>query len=413
MPKNSHIITGLDIGTSQIRVLVAAKKPDSENLEILSRAEIPSFGIRRGVVIDVDEVSQRIHDGLRGLQEEIGRKIEDVYVNVGGSHIFATPSHGGVVVSRADQKISEEDKNRVLQAAESSFPLPLNKEILDISPREFIVDSQKQIKDPVGMQGLRLEVDVLTLCAFSPYIKNLTTAVLNAGFQISHVMPSAMASARAVLTPQQKELGVCLLDIGAGTTDMAIYEEGDLAHLAVFPVGSERITNDLAVGFKTDIEIAEQIKKEFGTCVLKGSGAGKKERIDLAGKLGNGEPLVFSRKILAKIIEARVSEIFNLVQQEIRKFSPKGALLPAGIVLTGGGVKLPKIVEIAKKELKLPSRIGLPRGIDGLDSDPSWSAAAGLVLSGYDLERNSGLAPIMGGRGVLAGFKKIFNIFNP
>ena len=407
MAKNNHIITGVDIGTSQIRVLTAVRKSDSESLEILSKAEIPSFGIRRGVIVDADEASKRIAEALHGIQEEIGRKIDDVYINVGGSHVFANQSHGTVVVSRADQKISEEDKNRVLQAAESSFPLPLNKEILDIFPREFIVDNQRQIKNPLGMQGLRLEADVLAICAFSPYMKNLTAAVLNAGFEISNIVPSAMASARAVLTPQQKELGVCLLDIGAGTTDMAIYEEGDLAHLAVFPVGSERITNDLAVGFKTDVEIAEQIKNEFGTCVYKGGD--KKEKIDLTGKVsnGNGEPLFFSHKMLAKIIEARVSEIFDLAQQEIKKLSLKGSL-PAGVVLTGAGAKLPKIAEVAKRELKLPSKIGLPKGIEGLEQDPAWSAAAGLVLSGFDLEKDD----IKDVKDVAGGIRKIFSIFN-
>src|SRR3989338_6692527 len=171
------------------------------------------------------------------------------------------------------------------------------------------------------MQGLRLEADVLAICVFSPYMKNLTAAVLNAGFEISNILPSAMASARAVLTPQQKELGVCLLDIGAGTTDMAIYEEGDLVHAAVFPVCSELITHDIAIGLKTDQETAEQIKREFGSCLL--SGGNKKEKVSPVGTehQGNGEPLVFSRKALAGIIGARVSEIFELALQEFKKVS--------------------------------------------------------------------------------------------
>ena len=408
MPKN-HIITGLDIGTSSIKALAVAKNPKSPDLEILGKIQIPSFGIRRGVVVEVDEVSKRITEGLCQLQEEIGHKIEDVYINVGGSHLFATPSHGTVVVSRADQKISEEDRDRVIQAAQT-FPLQLNKEILDIYPIEFIVDNQRQIKNPLGMQGLRLEAEVIALGAFSPFLKNLTATVLNAGFQISDIVPSIIASSRAVLTPQQKELGVCILDMGAGTTDMAIFEEGNLLDVAVFPVGSERITNDLAVGLKTDVEIAEQIKKEFGTCVLKGGN--KKERIEPPPGLGNGEPLVFSQKMLVKIIEARVSEIFDLVRQEIKKISPKG-LLPAGIVLTGGGVKLPKIVEIAKKELKLPARIGVPQKIEGLDGDPSWSTVAGLVLGGLDLEEEVVRTPVFGKDGLATKFKKIFRIFIP
>ena len=408
MPRN-NIITGLDIGTSSIKILAAAKKQGSSTLEFLGKAQVPSFGVRRSVVVGTDEVSRRIADGIVQLQEEIGQKIEGVYINAGGSHISAMPSHGTVVVSRADQRISEEDKNRVIQAAQT-FPLPSNKEILDIFPREFVVDNQKNIKDPLGMHGLRLEVDVLAVCAFSPFLKNLTAAVLNAGFQVSDITTSVIASSRAVLTPQQKELGVCLLDIGAGTTDMAICEEGDLTHLAIFPLGSERISHDLAVGLKTDIEIAEQIKKEFGSCIL--TGADQKERIDLPQGNGNGEPIIFSRKMLVKIIEARVSEIFDLVRLEIKKVSIKDSL-PAGVVLTGGGAKLPKIVEIARKELNLPSRIGFPKGIDCLEEDPVWSAAAGLVLAGSELENSSDLITPFIDKGLTDKIKRAIKVFIP
>ena len=407
-----HITVGLDIGTSAIKALAAAKKPNSEELEVLAQVQAPAFGVRRGVVVGVDKVSQTVTEVLSKLQEEIGQKVEDVYLNISGSHIFSVPSHGTVIVSRADQKISEEDKNRVIQAAQV-LPLPSNKKILDAFPKEFIVDNQGQIKEPLDMQGLRLEVEVILLCVFSPYLKNLTNAVLNAGFQISDVAPSAISSSRAVLTPQQKELGVCLLDIGAGTTDMAVYEEGDLVHLAVFPIGSERITNDITVGLKTDVEIAEQIKQEFGTCVLK-KGGNKKERIELPRESGEGEPLIFSHKMLLKIIEARASEIFDLVRQELKKVPSKG-LLPAGIVLTGGGAKLPKIVELAKKELKLPAKIGLPFGLDGLDDGSSWSTVAGLILKGKDLREEKGGVGSVSSliKVVAAKIKNFFKIFIP
>lgn len=408
MAKN-HIITGLDIGTSQIKALTAARDQESDNLEVLGTAQVPSFGVRRGIVVKPEEVSKRISETLSQLQTEIGKTIKDVYINIGGSHLFATPSRGSVVVSRADQKISEEDRNRVIQAAQT-FSLPSNKEILNIFPREFIVDEQGQIKNPLGMQGLRLETKVLALCAFSPFLKNLTAAVLDTGLQISDITPSAIASAQAVLTPQQKELGVCLLDIGAGTTDLAIYQEGDIVHLAVFPIGSELITNDLAIGLKTDVEIAEKVKREFGTCLF--CGGNKKEKIELAKETGNGEPLIFYHKMLAKIIEARVSEIFELTLQELKKVSPP-AMLPAGMVLTGGAVRLPKIVELAKKELKLPVRIGLPQGIAGLNGDPAWSTVAGLILEGMDLEsEGSRTTPVLH-NGAVKKIKKFFRIFIP
>lgn len=407
MPKN-RIIIGLDIGTNEIKALAVIKNPDNKTLEVLSQFRCPSFGVRRGVVVKSDEVSIRVSEVLSQLQQEVGQKVEDVYTNIGGSHIFTTPSHGSIVVSRADQRISEEDKDRVIQTART-FPLPLNREILNISPREFIVDNQGQIKDPLNMQGLKLEVKIIALCAFSPFIKNLTAAVLDSGVQISDIIPSILASSAAVLTPQQKEIGVCILDIGAGTTDMAIYEEGDLVHAAVFPLGSELITHDIAIGLKADQETAERIKREFGICVM--NGGNKKEKITQINQQGNGEPLIFTRKMLARIIGARVSEILGLAMQEIKKVFPK-AILPAGIVLTGGGAMLPKIIDLAKKETRLPVRIGLPAGIVGLDGDPTLSTAAGLVLEGADSENGGGLMPIF-----YSGFggkiKKVFKFFIP
>lgn len=407
MPKN-RIITGLDIGTSEIKALAVVKNSNNKALEFLGQARCPSFGVRRGVVARPEEVSQRVSVVLSQLQQEIGQKIEDVYVNVGGSHIFSAPSHGSIIVSRADQRISDEDKDRAIQTART-FPLPLNKEILSIFPREFIVDNQGQIKDPLNMHGLKLEVKIIALCAFSPFKENLISAVLDGGFQISDIIPSVLASSAAVLTPQQKEVGVCILDIGAGTTDMAIYEEGDLAHVAVFPVGSELITNDIAIGLKTDQETAERIKREFGTCIS--NGGGKKEKISQINQQGNGEPLIFTRKMLAKIIGARVSEILGLAVQEIRKIFPK-SVLPAGIVITGGGVMLPKIVDLAKKETKLPVRIGLPQGIIGLDKDTTLSAAVGLILEGVDSENGNSIISVLP-NGIGWKIKKALKFFIP
>ena len=405
----NHVIAGLDIGTSSIKAIAVARDPETNALEVMGQVNTPVFGVRRGVVFKIDQVSKSISDALSQLQAQTGYRIEDVYTNIGGSHIFSTPSHGTVVVSRADQKISEEDVNRVIQASQA-FSLPSNREILDIFPREFIVDGQGNIKEPYDMQGLRLEVDVLALCAFSPFLKNLTSAILSAGFQIQDVIPSALASSRSILTPQQKELGVCLVDIGAGTTDMAVYEEGDLVHAAVFPVGSERITNDLAVGLKTDVELAEQIKKEFGSCIW--TGGRKKEKVELPKEGGNGDVLVFSHKMLVKIIEARVCEIFDQVQKELKRTPLKGPL-PAGIVLTGGGAKLPKIVELAKKELKLPVRMGKVQGLGGIEDDSLWSTASGLVLSAADLDDEGGSSMPHISSGMAKKIKRIFQNFIP
>ena len=407
-----RLITGLDIGTSAIKILVAQKSLNSE-LEVISQIQEPAAGIRRGVVIDTDEVSNILQNSLEKVKTETGARINSVYANVGGSHTFSIPSHGLVSVSRADQKISEEDINRVLQAAQT-FSLPSNKEIFDVLPREFIVDGEKGIKEALGMQGVRLEAEVLVLGGFSPYLKNSTQAILDSNLQILDITPSPIASAKACLTPRQKELGVALLDIGAGTSSLAVFEEGDLIHLAVFPIGSANITNDIAIGLKTDIDIAERIKIEYGSCFLGGKKASgpagptaRREKIEV----GEPEPLVFSKKQLTGIIEARVSEIFGEINKELKKIS-REKLLPAGVVLTGGGSKLPKIVEFAKKELRLPCRLGKPQGFLNLEKDPSLSAVCGLVLEGADLETDKPL-PFSGKSNLFSKFKKIFKIFIP
>jgi len=401
MSKN-RIITGLDIGTHSIKALSVAQKNDQPGLDVLGFIETPSFGVRRGVVFNIDNVAERIVYALGQLEENTGHKVEDIYVNIGGSHIFSTLSRGTVIVSRADRKISEEDVNRAVQAAKV-FPVPSNNEILEIFPKEFVIDGHGKIKNPCEMEGVRLEAEVLALCAFSPYKTNLTSAVLNADLQISDIVPSAIASSRSVLTPQQKELGVCLLDIGAGTTTMVVYQEGDLVHTAVFPIGSGHITSDLAVGLKTEIELAEQIKKEFGTCIYKGGG--KKEKIETE----SGEVLVISQKALVGIVNARVGEIFDLTRQELKKVPQ--CLLPAGVVLTGGGAKLSKIVEFAKKELKLPVKIGVPQNLEGIERDSSLSTVCGLVLAGQEM---SGGSFISSGRtGLMSHLKKMLKVFIP
>lgn len=395
----TNIITGLDIGTSSIKILVA-KKTEELELESLAMVRENSVGVRKGVVVDIEEVANIIQSLVSQAQEISGQKINSAYVSIGGSHIFCVPSHGLISVSRADQKISEEDITRVLQEAQT-FSLPLNKEILNVFPKEFIVDGEKEIKEPLGMQGVRLEVDVLALAGFSPYLKNLNQAVLSSGLhQINDRIPSIIAAANSCLTRRQKETGVALLDIGAGVSNLAVFEEGDLIHLAVLPIGSSDITNDIAIGLKTEIDIAERIKIEFGTCALKGSN--KKEKIETE----DGNILIFSQRLLLKIITARISEIFREVNKELKKISRQG-LLPAGIVLTGGGAKIPKIVEFAKKELGLPCRKGVLQGIFLQEKDPSLSVVCGLVLEGVDPE----IEPISSS--LVAKIKKTLKTFIP
>jgi cell division protein FtsA len=394
-----NLITAIDIGTSKIKILVTQKKKN--NLEAIFIDEENSEGIRRGVVLDIERVSQILSSLLLKANQKLKCKISSAFVNLGGSHIFSFPSRGLISVSRADQTISEEDVQRVLQEAKA-ISVGQNKEIFDVIPKEFSVDGEKGIKEPLGLKGTRLEVEVLALGFFSPYLENLKEAILNSGLEILDLIPSSLASARSVLTEKQKELGVCLLDIGAGTTSMAVFEEENLIHLAVLPIGSLNITNDIAVGLKIDPEIAERIKIEYGSCVLKGKN--ERQKIDI----GEEEPLIFYQKFLTSIISVRVSEIFDLVNKELKKIS-KEKSLPAGIILTGGGAKLPGIVNLAKTKFKLFCRLGRPKGILNLEDDLSFSVLAGLALTGLDSQGGDSELKI----GFLSKIKRFFKIFLP
>ena len=396
-----NIITGLDIGSSEIKVLVAAQKEKESTVEVMSQIKVPSFGVRRGVVVDIEKVSNIIQPLFDRVKEEVGQEIGSVYVNINGSHLFSVSSRGLVAVSRADQKISEADVERVLQSAKT-ISLSSNKEILEVFPKEYIVDGEGGIKEPIGMEGGRLEAEVLILAGFSPYKKNLTQAILNSNLQALDIIPSSIASSSAVLLPKQKELGVAVLDIGAGTSELAVFKEDNLIHLAVFPIGSANITDDIAIGLQTDINTAEMLKIEKGSCLPTKSS--KKEKIETETGI-----LHFSQKGLTKIIEDRVSDIFELTQKELKKIADQG-LLPSGLVLTGGGAKMKGIVDLAKKKLKLPCRLGKPLSFLGLEDDPIYSTVCGLVLQGIDLEDSP---HIIDNKGLGAKIKKIFKIFIP
>jgi len=399
----AQIITGLDIGTHSLKMVVAQKKEEGEDLEILGFGEEPSSGVRKGSVVNPDELAKKISALKNRIENISDQKIGEVFVNIGGSHIFTVPSHGIVAVSRADGQISQEDVERVLQAAQA-FSLQQNKEILEVFPQQFLVDGEENLKEVIGMKGVRLEVNVLAVCGSSPYVKNLTDAILASGLSIADVSPSSLMSGAAVLRPQQKELGAAIIDIGAGTTGLAVYEEGDLIHTAIFPVGSENITNDVAIGLRIEPDVAEKVKVEFGTC---SGGKGRKmEKMEIP----DGATITFSQKMLSHIIEARVREIFQLVNKDLKKISKQG-MLPGGIILVGGGAKLPKIVDFAKKDLKLTVKIGTPSGILSLNSDPAFLGVMGLVVAGADSEYQGGRSRIAAG--LMQKIKKVFKPFIP
>jgi len=375
------IVCGLDIGSSSIKILVV-KTQGVDQAEALYVGHRPSSGIRRGVIVDVEEAGKCVVAVVKDALLASGTKIDGLYVNIGGSHLFCTMSHGLVSVSRADGNISEEDVGRVLQAAKT-ISLSSNKEIIDIYPREFVVDGEGGVKDAIGMRGVRLEAEVIIVAGFAPYLKNLDQSIIKSDLEIYDRIPGAIASAAASLTSQQKELGVALVDIGAGTTSLAVYQEGDLMHLAVLPVGSGNITNDIAIGLRIDVEAAERIKIERGVCNFKG--VDKKIKIEGAQK--KNTVAVFSQRAVSRIIQDRVTEIFELVNKELKKID-RVAKLPAGIVLSGGGAKLPGIEDLAKKEFRLSSRLAVPSGISNLDQDPALTNVCGLTLLGIEERLN-------------------------
>lgn len=414
----SHIVAGLDVGTNTIKVLVAQKKRKGQELEVLHYAQIPSFGLRKGAVVNVDETSKNIRLLISDVERDLGRKINSVFVNLGGSRLYVTPSDGIISVSRANRVISQEDIDRVLQATKA-INIPDNEDVLDVFPREFIIDDQKGIKQPLGLMGTRLEAKVLLLCYFQSDFINLSQAVLNSKIQIDDIITSPLAAATAVLTPQQKELGVALIDMGAATTSLAVFEEGDLIHFAVFPIGSANITNDIAIGLRTEVSIAESIKKQHGACIsvktdkpVRAGGDKKDQQIKKIEIIDKASDVSFTKKNLVDIIEPRVSEIFDLIQKELKKIG-RQELLPGGVILSGGGAKLSKIKELAKQQLKLPCSIGSPKGIAGIEDDPSLATIVGLVLGGIDIDGGDkgGILGLL--RDWIKKLRKMFRVFIP
>jgi len=389
-----EIIVGLDVGSSIIRVIVGQQSADETKPHIIGIGMAPSTGIRRGVVVDVEEAVGSISTALEKAERVTGMPIESAFVSIGGSHVETQLSRGVIAVSRADGEIGEDDVARVIEAAQA-ITLPTNYEILHVVPKTFIVDDQEGIKDPVGMSGVRLEVEAHIIQGASSFIKNLTKCIYRAGVDIDDLVLSPLAAAESVLGRRQKELGVVLIDIGAGTTGLTVYEEGDLVHTKVIPVGAEHITNDIAIGLRTSVDVAEKIKLEYGTALP--ATITDKEEIDLA-KIDQNEEQVIDRKEVAEIIEARLAEIFSLVDKELKKVGKSGQL-PAGAVLTGGGAKLPDIVDFAKEELRLPAQIGMPQEVpvtvEKID-DPAFATSVGLVLWGSGSE-------LKGGRFALGG----------
>lgn len=372
------IICAIDIGSTMIRTIIAQILDSEEKPRIIGVGESASAGVRKGIISDLEETVRSINDSVEKAERLAGANVSEATLSVGGNHITSQYSKGVIAVGRADGEVAQDDIERVISAAQA-ISVPANKEIIHIIPRDYSLDDQKNIKDPLGMNGVRLEVDAMIIEGSTPFIRNLGKCVEQAGIKIESFVLSPLAAARAALSKRQKELGVCLIDIGGGTTSIAVFEENDLLHTAVIPIGGNHITNDIAIGLRTSVDVAEKVKLEFGNAIPRE--IGKKEDINLAEIDPNEEGIV-SRFHVAEIIEARLEEIFSLVNKEL-KLIKKDRLLPAGAVLTGGTSKLPGAVDLAKVTLGLPAQTGFPIPLGGLVDkvdDPSFVTAAGLLL---------------------------------
>ena len=378
-----ELITGLDIGSTAIRVSVGKldlSGDKNSNLQIVATVEVPSEGVHKGVVTSIEEAVSSISYALEQTERVVGVPVEHAWIGISGSHISSQESRGVVAVAKSDGEIGMEDVERAVEAART-VATPLNYEILHVLPRNYTVDGQTGIKDPVGMSGIRLEVETRIIQGLSSYINNLTKAVYRTGIDIDDLVFSILASAEAVLSSRQKDLGVGVVNIGGATTSLVVYEEGDILHSAVIPIGSEHITNDLAIGLRNSIDVAEKVKKEFGECV--GGGFSKKDVIDLATIGAETSELVY-RKDSMNYIRARKEEILEKIDAELIKIG-RSRLLPAGIVFTGGGAKLTGLVELAKQTLGLPASCGYPIGVVGVGdhiSDLAFTTSVGLVKWG-------------------------------
>jgi len=356
-----NIITALDVGTSTVQTVVAEKNRENEKLNIMGIGMSPSLGIRRGVVVDLDDAIVSIRKSIEEAQKSAGTQIKSVWLSVGGSHISVSSSRGVVAVSRADGEISPEDVRRAINAAETFIPKNPNKEILHMIPRDFRVDNEPGIKNPIGMHGVRLEVDTLIVECSASFLKNLFKCVEGSGLHVKDYIFSPFAASEAVLTKRQKELGVMLLDLGGGTASFMIFEEGVPIHAGVFPIGGSHITNDVAIGFRTHVDVAERIKLAYSSC-LPGDFT-KKDNIHLADFI-EGETISFTRKELAEIVSARLGDVFELLQKELKK-TGRSQLLPSGVVLVGGSSLIPGMVEMTKNEIRLPVELGVPQDFVG------------------------------------------------
>jgi cell division protein FtsA len=389
---SSEIVVGLDIGTTKVSAVVG--EVDSDGITVLGVGNVPCRGLRKGVVSNIDWTVRSIRDAVDAAQTMAGVEIRTVYAGVAGSHIRSQASDGVAAISGGE--VTRVDLDRVLEGARA-IPVDADRQILHVLPREYIVDNQDGIRDPIGMSGVRLQVRVNLITAATSCVQNVIRCVERCGLSVADVVLEPLASAEAVLSEDEKEIGVAVIDIGGGTTDLLLYVEGGIAHTSVIPVGGNNVTNDVAAGLRTPMGEAERLKRNFG-CAL-GRMVADEEEVEVPG-VGGHAPRKAARRVLSDIIEPRVEEIFALVRKRIED---TGMLeqLSAGAVLTGGAVLLEGMSEFAEEILGMPVRLGYPIGIKGITQlvqGPQFATGVGLVKFGAQALANAREAIVIEGR---------------
>lgn len=383
MSRVGTIVVGLDVGTTKICAIIGELNAD-DMIDIIGVGSAPSRGLRKGVVVNIDQTVASIRKAVEDAELMAGCRVESVYAGISGGHIKGINSHG--VIAIKNREVTQVDVSRVIDAARA-VALPTDREVIHILPQEFMVDNQEGIKEPIGMAGVRLEAKVHIVTGAVSAAQNIIRCALRSGLRVNDLVLQQMSAAEAVLTPDEKELGVALVDIGGGTTDIAVFVDGAIQHSAVISVGGEQLTNDIAVGLRTPMTEAEKIKKRYG-CAL-ASLVGNDETVVVPG-VGGRQPRIISRAVLADITEPRMEEILGLVRRELEKYNLLSSIA-SGIVLTGGTVVLEGLCELAEQLFDVPVRLGYPIGISGLVdvvNSPLYATGVGLVLWGA---RNKGI----------------------
>ncbi len=402
---DKRLIVGLDIGTSKISAIVAEVGSDGD-IEIIGMGKHAARGMKKGVVVNIESTMQSIKRAIEEAELMAGCEIHSVFVGVAGSHINSLNSHGMVAIR--DKEVTTDDLERVMDAARA-VAIPTDQKILHVLPQQFLIDDQEGIREPVGMSGVRLEVDVHMVTGAESAVQNIVKCIHRCDLEVDDIILEQLASSYSVLTEDEKELGVCMVDIGGGTTDVAIYQNGAIKHTRVFPVAGDQVTNDIAVALRTPTKYAEEIKIKHA-CALRQL-TNPEETIEVPS-VGDRPPRRLARQVLAEVVEPRYEELFTLIKNELQR-SGLEEFCASGVVLTGGSSKMEGAVELAEEVFHMPVRIGVPMEIEGLTDmvkDPRYATGVGLILFGKQNQEheNFDFSESKGFSAILARMKKWF-----